>query len=124
MMDPMSDDPQWLYRQMIDAMAVTCVTGEGQVSAERVRVGVWNANAHEIEDVDPTQQAMNDLIAGLTVDQRTTLAAIVADEFSSGIYHALQVLHAARLTPFEEGYDGTPGDDFLGRLEGWDWPES
>lgn len=118
----MTEDAQWLYRQMIDAMAVTCLRGEGQVSAERVRVGVWNVNAHEIEDVDPTQQAMNDLIAGLSAEQRTTLAAVVAEEFSSGMFHALRVLHAARCAPFEDGYDGTPGDDFLGRLEGWEWP--
>lgn len=118
----MSDDPQWLYRQMIDAMAVTCIQGEGQVSAQRVRVGVWNVNAHEIEDVDPSQQAMNDLIAGLGEAQRVTLAAMIAEEFSSGVFHALRVLHAAQLHPFEDGYDGTPGDDFLGRLEGWEWP--
>lgn len=119
----MSEDPQWLYRQIIDAMVVTCVRGEGQVSAERVRAGVWNVNAHEIEDVDPTQQAMNDLIAHLSLDQRATLAAVFADEFSSGMFHALRVLHAARFAPFDDGYDGTPGDDFLGRLDGWTWPE-
>ena len=42
---------RWMYRQMIDAMVVSCA-GQGQISAQRVRVGVWNDNAHEIAEVD------------------------------------------------------------------------
>lgn len=120
----MSDDPRWLYRQMIDAMVVACAQGQGQISAQRVRVGLWNANAHEIADVDPNQEAMNALLAGLSEPQRATLAALFAEEFASGMFNALEVLHAAHLPPFESGYEGDPSDDFIGRMDGWEWPES
>lgn len=115
-------DPRWMYRQMIDAMVVTCA-GAGQVSAERVRVGVWNTNATEVADVDPSQLAMNQILAVLSPDQRAALAALFAEEYTSGIYNALQVLRAAECEPFHQGYDGDPSDDFLGRLDGWEWPE-
>ena len=123
MMDAMSDDPRWMYRQMIDAMVVSCAQ-QGQVSAERVRVGVWNTNAAEAEDIDPRQRTMNELLAALPEGQREALAWLFAEEFTSGIFNALEVLHAARLTPFVAGYDGSPSDDFLGRLDGWEWPEA
>lgn len=115
-------DPRWLYRQMIDAMVVSCA-GPGQVSAERVRVGVWNDNAEEVAESDPRQLAMNTLLADLTPEQREALAGLFAEEYTSGVYNALQVLTAAELEPFREGYDGDPTDDFLGRLDGWEWPQ-
>ena len=114
-------DPRWLYRQMIDAMVVSCA-GPGQVSAQRVRVGVWNDNAGEIAEVDPNPQRMNELLAALTPDQRNTLALILAEEFASGMFNALEVLTAAECDPFLEGYEGKPSDDFIGRVEGWPWP--
>lgn len=121
MMDAMTDDPRWMYRQMIDAMVVSCAQ-QGQISAERIRVGVWNANAAEVSDTDPRQQTMNELLQALPAEHREALAWLFAEEFTSGIFNALEVLHAARLGPFEVGYDGSPSDDFLGRLDGWDWP--
>ena len=112
-------DPRWLYRQVIDAMVVSCA-GAGQVSAERVRVGVWNANADS--DTDANQVTMNTLLAALPPEHRQALATLFAEEFASGVYNALQVLTAADMQPFHEGYDGDPSDDFLGRLDGWAWP--
>ncbi|WP_232549832.1 DUF6547 family protein [Propioniciclava soli] len=120
----MSEDPRWLYRQMIDAMVVSCAQGQGQISAQRVRVGVWNDNADEIADVDPSPQAMNTVLASLSEAQREALAVLFAEEFASGVFNALEVLHAARCTHFEEGYDGDPSDDFLGRMDGWTWPDA
>lgn len=117
----MSEDPRWLYRQIIDAMVVSCADA-GQVSAQRVRLGVWNSNAEESPDAPVEQHEMNVLLASLTPAQRDTLAALFAEEFASGVFNALEVLHAARVANFEAGYDGSPGDDFLGRMDGWDWP--
>lgn len=114
-------DPRWMYRQVIDAMVVSCA-GAGQVSAERVRVGIWNANA-DVE-TDAGQVTMNALLATLPPDHRDALATLFAEEFASGVYNALQVLRAAELQPFHQGYEGDPSDDFLGRLDGWAWPES
>lgn len=115
-------DPRWLYRQMIDAMVVSCA-GSGQVSAERVRVGVWNANAAEVADVDPHQTRMNEILGSLAPEQREALAVLFAEEYASGVFNTLQVLTAADCEPFTEGYDGDPSDDFLGRLDGWQWPQ-
>lgn len=112
-------DSRWLYRQVIDALVVACA-GAGQVSAERVRVGVWNVNADV--DTDANQVTMNTLLGVLAPEHREALAALFAEEFTSGVYNALQVLKAAELAPFHAGYEGDPSDDFLGRLDGWDWP--
>ena len=114
-------DPRWMYRQVIDAMVVSCA-GAGQVSAERVRVGVWNPNADP--DTDANQVTMNALLSMLPPEHREALAVLFAEEYASGVYNALQVLRAAELQPFHEGYEGDPSDDFLGRLDGWDWPVS
>jgi hypothetical protein len=111
-------DPRWMYRQMIDAMVVCC-SGPGQVSAERIRIGVWNENA-AADDV--RQTALNRLVTSLDADQREALAVVMAEEFASGMFNALEVLQAAQLAPFEVGYEGDPSDDFLGRLDGWEWP--
>lgn len=102
-------------------MVVECVQGQGQVSAHRVRVGVWNSDADQ--DSLPEQHALNNLLAKLDSTERELLAQLISDEFSSGVFNALNVLHVAAVAPFELGYDGTPTDDFLGRLEGWDWPQ-
>ena len=118
----MTDDPRWMYRQIVDAMVVACADA-GQVSAQRVRAGVWNSNAEQAPDAPVEQHEMNVLLAGLAAEQRESLAALFAEEFASGMFNALEVLHAARLAGFESGYDGAPSDDFLGRMDGWDWPE-
>lgn len=118
----MSDDPRWLYRQMIDAMVVLCAQGQGQVSAQRIRLGIWNANAEAAASADPHQHTMNALLSSLTPEQREALALLFAEEFASGIFNALEVLHAAHLDPFVVGYEGHPSDDFLGRMDGWTWP--
>jgi hypothetical protein len=31
-------------------------------------------------------------------------------------------LHEAGIQPFEDGYEGTPYHDFVGRLIDWSWP--
>ena len=54
-------DSRWLYRQMIDAMVVACLQGPGRVSAERIRVGVWNPNADA--DTDYLADGLADAIA-------------------------------------------------------------
>ena len=117
----MSED-RTLYRTVIDALVVQCRTGQGQISAHRVRAGVWNENAEVVEDASPDQHAMNLLLGALSEEQREVLAQLFAEEFASGIFNALTVLTAAHLEPFHEGYEGDPSDDFLGRIDGSPWP--
>jgi len=115
----MTDD-RFLYRTVIDALVVQCRDGQGQVSAHRVRAGVWNENAEAVDDASPDQHEMNVLLAGLTEEQRQALAVLFAEEFSSGVYNALQVLEFARVVPFDAG---TAADHFLDRMDDWSWPE-
>lgn len=122
-MGAMTEDPRWLYRQIVDAMVVSCADA-GQVSAQRIRTGVWNSNADDAPDAPVEQHDMNVLLAGLSPDHRETLAALFAEEFASGIFNALEVLRAARLPGFEQGYEGAPSDDFLSRMDGQEWPRS
>jgi hypothetical protein len=61
----------------------------------------------------------------------STLAQVVTEfyrntlleqSFVSGVHEALVILHGEAVPPFEEGYEGTPFHDFVGRLQGWSWP--
>ncbi len=44
------------------------------------------------------------------------------EAFVAGVFTALRVLHEAQVDPFQDGYEGTPFNDFMGRLNGWEWP--
>ena len=37
---------------------------------------------------------------------------------------ALKVLERFQVPPFEDGYEGSPHEDFTGRMANWNWPES
>lgn len=116
-------DERLLYRAFIDALVVQCRDGQGQVSARRVQVGVWNAVAEEDGvEADPDQHEMNELLRSLSERQRAVLATLFAQEFESGVYNVLQGLHAAGIPPFHAHPDGVPGDNFLDRLDNWQWP--
>lgn len=70
----------------------------------------------------PEQHAMNALLATLDDRGRDVLALMLEEAFVSGVHETLAVLHEAQVPPFEDGYEGTPFNDFVGRLEGWEWP--
>jgi hypothetical protein len=69
----------------------------------------------------PDQLAVNELLRGLTGSEREVLAQMLALEFVGGVHEALVVLHQAQVEPFQEGYEGTPFHDFVGRLDDWPW---
>jgi hypothetical protein len=52
------------------------------------------------------------------------LASMLAEAFQSGMFIALRVLHDYQVPPFGDGYEGTPFNDFTGRLNDWPWPAS
>jgi hypothetical protein len=72
----------------------------------------------------PDQRSMNDLVRRLTAAERKILGQMLAEQFEAGVYEALVVLHEAQVPPFEEGYEGTPFHDFVGRLRDWPWPQA
>ena len=49
---------------------------------------------------------------------------MLEEQVEVGIFEALKVLEEFEVAPFEEGYEGSPYNDFIGRLAGdWEWPE-
>lgn len=110
-----------IYRTLIDAMVAACKTGQGQIGPNRARNGLWNANAKA--DYLQDQHAMNVLLKKLSASDRGTLAIMLAEAFSGGIFESLKVLEEFQITPFESGYEGSPYHDFIGRLDDWQWPK-
>jgi hypothetical protein len=118
------DDPTRpeIYRDLIDRLVHQCSEGQGQIRAQRVRAGVWNASASAT--FLPDQYAINLLLTRMTQADRETLARMLSDAFLGGLMTTLDALHEAQIEPFEDGYEGSPSHDFIGRLTDWSWPES
>jgi hypothetical protein len=108
-----------VYRSIVDRLVSKC-RSQGQISAKRVRRGVWNANA--TANFMPEQHALNIWLAGLSSDHRELLAGILKDEYVAGMHDALVVLYDAEIPPFDKAYEGDPHHDFIGRLDDWQWP--
>ena len=112
-----------LYRAIIDRLVKDCEEGQGQVVPRRIARGVWNANA--TADVLPDQFRINELLSSLGSEQhRAAFAAVASDCFVAGVHQTLVALHEAGIKPFDDGVEGTPFADFIGRLQGWEWPDA
>jgi hypothetical protein len=110
------------YRDLIDRLVHVLRNGQGQMGAIRVRQGLWNQNA--TPDCFPDQHAINDLLARLSREDRETIALMLEDQVAAGMFEALKALETFQVPPFESGYEGSPYEDFIGRLYGdWEWPE-
>ena len=116
------DDADRIYRDLIDRMVHACRRGQGQIAARRALAGAWNPNA--TRDALPEQHAANELLARLSPDDRRVFAALLSQQFVSGVHQVLVLLHEAGLPPFDKAYEGTPFHDFVGRLDDWEWPAS
>ena len=118
----MVDSKPKLYRDFIDDLVRVCRSGQGQVGPTRARRGVWNP--HITESSAPDQHAMNLLLAKLEAKDRETIAGFLAEEFEGGVFETLKMLEKFEIAPFEEGYEGSAYNDFIGRISGeWEWPE-
>ncbi len=109
------------YRSAIDALVRMCNSGQGQVGASRFRSGVWNANANP--NFLPEQHRVNEVLARLSSEDRAALAEVLAQEVRLGVFETLKVLEQFGVAPFEDGYEGSAYHDFIGRLDGWQWPQ-
>lgn len=109
------------YRDFIDVLVSEVATGQGAIGPDRVRAGIWNRNATEGEM--PDQHAINQLLARLPAMDREVIAFMLMGAFRGGVHTALVHLQGHDIAPFENGYEGTPFHDFVGRLDGWEWPE-
>ena len=110
-----------LYRQVIDELVRACKEGQGQLGATRARNGVWNQNARA--DYMPDQHAINLLLKRMSPADREVIAGMLSDQVVTGVFEALKVLEQFEIEPFKDGYEGSPFNDFIGRLSDWEWPE-
>jgi len=115
-------DDRGEYRALIDALVRACREGQGQIGPSRVRRGVWNTNAGDGRDEVPDPAHLNRLLDGLNDTDRAVLAGMLEEAFVGGVHETLVSLHEMSMQPFENGYEGTPYHDFVGRLHGWNWP--
>ena len=118
----MTSEDRQLYRTLIDELVRECRQGQGQIGPGRVRTGTWNGNADSAPDGPPDQRRINALLARMGQDDREVLAQMLAEAFQGGMFTTLRVLHHHQVPPFEDGYEGTPFNDFAGRLDDWPWP--
>jgi len=109
-----------IYRDVIDALVQVCKEGQGQIGAERARAGLWNRNA--TADFIPEHHEINLLLQRMSVADREIIAGILTHQVEVGIFETLKVLEEFEVAPFENGYEGSPYNDFIGRLANWKWP--
>lgn len=105
---------------MIDSLVEMCQSGQGQIGARRAKDGIWNRNA--TSDFIPHQFEINQLLARMPAADREILARMLAHEVELGVFETLKVLEEYAVEPFQDGYEGSPFDDFIGRLSDWKWP--
>jgi len=111
-----------VYRVVIDEMVHFCREDQGQIGPNRARAGVWHRDA--TPDFLPEQHAINALLQRLSAEEREVLAGVLAHRVELGMFEALKVLEQYQVPPFGDGYEGSPCNDFIGRMSGdWDWPE-
>lgn len=116
-----TEDKWQAYREFIDALVDDVEKGQGAIGPNRVRSGVWNRNATEGDM--PDQYAINQLLSRMSGTDREVIALMLRNEFTSGVHSVLVQLHERNVPPCEDAYEGTPFHDFVGRLDGWEWPE-
>jgi hypothetical protein len=49
--------------------------------------------------------------------------AVLFTAETTGPGRPLKALEEFQIAPFESGYEGSPFNDFIGRLDDWQWPE-
>jgi len=109
------------YRDVIDELVDMCHNGQGQIGALRARDGVWNQNATADDLSD--QHEINVMLSRMSAADREILANMLASQVVTGVFETLKALEQFQVSPFEDGYEGSPFNDFIGRLDDWEWPE-
>jgi Family of unknown function (DUF6547) len=113
-----TEKPQ-IYKDVIDHLVDVSRNGQGQIGARRVRAAIWNENA--TAEFLHDQLEINLLLGRMPVI--ATFSPLLAKEVELGVFETLKALEQFEVKPFESGYEGSPHNDFVGRLDGWEWPE-
>ena len=111
-----------LYHKFIDSLVDMCHNGQGQIGSNRALKGIWNSNA--TSEYIPEQHKINLLLERLSISDRQVLAKLLSDAVETGVFETLKALEEFQISPFESGYEGSPFNDFIGRLNDWDWPNA
>lgn len=113
-----------IYQALVDALAEK---SKSCADANWARNGEAKGSGSQIEK-------LNAIFAKLTAEERETLAQYALDAYAGGIYDALCELEwyadcrGMKITvegaelPLS-GFEGM-GNDFIGRREGWAWPDA
>jgi len=112
-----------LYREMIDELVNMVKTGQGQIGSNRAKEGIWNKNAKRDGILDD-QYEYNKLLKKLDQDERLVLARLLEEQVKTGVFETLKALENKKIKPFDEGYEGSPFEDFIGRMNDWEWPDN
>lgn len=102
------------YREIIDALAHECHNGQGQI------VSKWIENNKYPEDPEVVE-----FFKKLSSREKEILTRLVSKSFEDGVFNSLKILETFQITPFEDGYEGSSYNDFIGRLDKnnpWQWP--
>lgn len=111
------------YRALIDELVGECRDGQGTVLPGWVRRGFWNEYAEDHPAEMPEEHRMNRLLARLSTDDRELVARMLELAYEGAVHDTLRVLHDREVSPFDDGYEGSPFNDFMGRLmTDWEWP--
>jgi hypothetical protein len=110
------------YREFIDRL----VDAAPSLAARLVR-------EESIASKAPAAAAANELVSRLSLADRTTLATMLDAERSGAIHDVLASLtwwlHTGRVrwsaggVPMPAGREGGLHCDYIGRLDGWEWPD-
>lgn len=66
---------------------------------------------------------MNAVLERLADEDRGIVARMLELSYEGGVHDTLRVLHEHEVPTFDDGYEGTPFHDFMGRLKSdWEWP--
>lgn len=83
-----------------------------------VRRGVWNTYARDHPGEMPEEDLINRVLDGLTDDDRGVVARMLELAYEGGVHDTLRVLHDHEVPPFDDAHEGTPFQDFMGRIKG------
>lgn len=107
-------DPRAAYRQAIDALVDECHNGQGSVLPEWVERGVW-----------PIDRSIASALGRFTAEERHLVAKMLRTAYSGAVHDTLRVLEDHEFPALDQAYEGSPFQDFMGRLEShYDWPST
>ncbi|HSX67406.1 DUF6547 family protein [Nocardioides sp.] len=100
------------YRASIDALVDECRNGQGTVLPSWARRAVW-----------PPDSEVAELLRRLDSSDREAVARMLEQAYSGAVHDTLRVLEDKGFPNLAQAYEGSPREDFMGRLiTDYEWP--